>query len=293
MSECTVVRGPPGTGKSQVIANMISNAVSKGKKVLVVCQKRAALDVVFQRLDRAGLGKYVALIHDYNSDRANLYRSLSRILESKTDIINYSSDVNKLSNISREIDEIVKEQKSIVSSLGKEYFGGVSLRTLYTKAKRDYKTRLNLSENLSKFGYNSLSEVIYKISTFELGCKKFDAISYPWTRRKSFADLTLSDKSVIDSLIKQIIESLEDKATIICRNESEQEQLINSLQILETQKGFFRRFKPNWMQAKLLAEKYSRRITFLMMIMSFVIVEPCRKRIDSLAFGNKIFKLYE
>jgi hypothetical protein len=65
----------------------------------------------------------------------------------------------------------------------------------------------------------------------------------------------LSDKSVIDSLIKQIIESLEDKATIICGNESEQEQLINSLQILETQKGFFRRFKPNWMQAKLLVER--------------------------------------
>ena len=48
---------------------------------------------------------------------------------------------------------------------------------------------------------------------------------------------------------------MEDKATIICRNESEQEQLINSLQILETQKGFFRRFKPNWMQAKLLVER--------------------------------------
>ena len=113
---------------------------------------------------------------------------------------------------------------------------------------------MNLSENFSKFDYNSLSEVIYTISTFERGCKKFDAISYPWTRRKSLADLTLSEKSVIDSLINQIIELLEDKATIICGNESEQEQLINSLQILETQKGFFRRFKPNCTQAKLLVE---------------------------------------
>ena len=47
LSECTVVRGPPGTGKSQVIANMISNAVSKGKKVLVVCQKRASIGRCF------------------------------------------------------------------------------------------------------------------------------------------------------------------------------------------------------------------------------------------------------
>jgi primosomal protein N' len=38
-SQCTVVRGPPGTGKSQVIVNLISNALAKGQKVLLVCQK--------------------------------------------------------------------------------------------------------------------------------------------------------------------------------------------------------------------------------------------------------------
>ena len=45
-----VIYGPPGTGKSQTIVNVISDAVAKGKKVLVVSQKKAALDVVFNRL---------------------------------------------------------------------------------------------------------------------------------------------------------------------------------------------------------------------------------------------------
>ncbi|MCU0862120.1 MAG: hypothetical protein MUE65_07360, partial [Methanomassiliicoccales archaeon] len=54
-AEAVVVRGPPGTGKSQVITNLIANALSKGERVLVVCQKRAALDVVQQRLGRVGL----------------------------------------------------------------------------------------------------------------------------------------------------------------------------------------------------------------------------------------------
>lgn len=45
-----VIYGPPGTGKSQTIVNLISDAVCKGKKVLVVSQKKAALDVVFNRL---------------------------------------------------------------------------------------------------------------------------------------------------------------------------------------------------------------------------------------------------
>ena len=47
-ADCTVVRGPPGTGKSQAIVNLIANALANQKKILVVCQKRAALDVVYQ-----------------------------------------------------------------------------------------------------------------------------------------------------------------------------------------------------------------------------------------------------
>ncbi len=45
-----IVQGPPGTGKSQLICNLVSDFVAQGKKVLVVCQKRAALDVVQNRL---------------------------------------------------------------------------------------------------------------------------------------------------------------------------------------------------------------------------------------------------
>ena len=45
-----VVQGPPGTGKSQLIANLMADAAAAGKRVLLVCQKRAALDVVQERL---------------------------------------------------------------------------------------------------------------------------------------------------------------------------------------------------------------------------------------------------
>ena len=45
-----VIYGPPGTGKSQTIVNIITDAISKDKRVLVVSQKKAALDVVYSRL---------------------------------------------------------------------------------------------------------------------------------------------------------------------------------------------------------------------------------------------------
>lgn len=57
--ESIVVWGPPGTGKSQVIANLIGNFMAYGRRVLFVAEKRAAIDVVMERLEKAGLGDLV------------------------------------------------------------------------------------------------------------------------------------------------------------------------------------------------------------------------------------------
>src|SRR5205085_1761493 len=51
-----VISGPPGTGKSQTISNLIAEAVARGKTVLFVAEKRAALEVVLNRLREADLG---------------------------------------------------------------------------------------------------------------------------------------------------------------------------------------------------------------------------------------------
>lgn len=77
----TVVDGPPGTGKSQVIVNLVAEALRRGERIAVVCEKRAALDVVRQRLTAIGLGKALAVVHDVHEDRKPLYSHLARRLE--------------------------------------------------------------------------------------------------------------------------------------------------------------------------------------------------------------------
>ncbi|HSS32388.1 MAG TPA: DUF4011 domain-containing protein [Solirubrobacterales bacterium] len=63
LGENLVLKGPPGTGKSQTIANLICNAIGEGKRILFVAEKRAAIEVVTKRLRAAGLGDLVLDLH--------------------------------------------------------------------------------------------------------------------------------------------------------------------------------------------------------------------------------------
>ncbi|MBR4686318.1 MAG: HRDC domain-containing protein [Candidatus Methanomethylophilaceae archaeon] len=74
-----VVQGPPGTGKSQVITGLITSAVVKGKTVLMVSEKKTALDVVYSRL--GNLSKYCLLIDDVGN-KDLFYRQLEVMLSS-------------------------------------------------------------------------------------------------------------------------------------------------------------------------------------------------------------------
>lgn len=76
-----VVEGPPGTGKSQTIVNMVADAIGRRKSLLVVCQKQAALEVVHKRLEAEGLGGRVIMLNDVNKDRLPTIRAVREQLE--------------------------------------------------------------------------------------------------------------------------------------------------------------------------------------------------------------------
>ncbi|WP_084079264.1 DUF4011 domain-containing protein [Demequina sp. NBRC 110057] len=71
-----VMDGPPGTGKSQTIANMIGALLHAGKTVLFVSEKMAALDVVRNRLTDVGLGTYLLELHSHKASRREVATQL-------------------------------------------------------------------------------------------------------------------------------------------------------------------------------------------------------------------------
>src|SRR5579862_8322061 len=76
-----IIQGPPGTGKSQTITNLVADYVARGKRVLFVCQKRAAIDVVFHRLRQQGLDELCCLIHDPQTDKKAFIQNLKQTYE--------------------------------------------------------------------------------------------------------------------------------------------------------------------------------------------------------------------
>ena len=72
-----VIEGPPGTGKSQTITNLIAAAIQSGKKVLFVAEKLAALQVVKSRLTQAGLDPFVLELHSNKANKKQVLDDLA------------------------------------------------------------------------------------------------------------------------------------------------------------------------------------------------------------------------
>lgn len=76
-----VLHGPPGTGKSQTITNIIANALNDGKRVLFVAEKQAALSVVKKRLDSLGIGDFCLELHSNKTNKTDVLQKLVNTLD--------------------------------------------------------------------------------------------------------------------------------------------------------------------------------------------------------------------
>jgi hypothetical protein len=128
-----VVHGPPGTGKSQTITNIIGDHLSRGQRVLLVCDKRTALDVVYNRLEHMGLGSLCALIHDPQRDQRELYKAVREQLDALPETKSDAKAEAKLAKIDAELQKLHAELSGYSDSLMRPAKGaghGLSLHEL-------------------------------------------------------------------------------------------------------------------------------------------------------------------
>ncbi len=195
--QSVVVQGPPGTGKSQLICNLMVDFAARGQRVLLVCQKRAALDVVYQRLQSLGFGDFAALIHDFRSDRAALYRQIAaqidRVDENKA--LNYSLDAvfldREFTKDSRLIDQIVGELEAFKSALFDETESGLSVKELYLSSD-PAAPQVDLRAWYRSFPLDQTDDFRRRLTSFVTYQQRIGA-DHGWQERKSFAGYTLGD----------------------------------------------------------------------------------------------------
>lgn len=81
-----VLIGPPGTGKSQTISNLIAQCLAEGKRVLFVSEKIAALDVVYRRLREVGLGEFCLELHSSKARKADVLTQLKSSWDARGEV---------------------------------------------------------------------------------------------------------------------------------------------------------------------------------------------------------------
>lgn len=118
-----VLHGPPGTGKSQTITNIIANAVDSGKRVLFVAEKQAALQVVQKRLSEIGIGDFCLELHSGKSyDKAEIIRKLENTLSLKGTV-----DKEKFTETASKIKDVREKLRAPLAALHKKRRLGVSV----------------------------------------------------------------------------------------------------------------------------------------------------------------------
>ncbi len=98
-----VLEGPPGTGKSQTITNLIAQALSTGKSVLFVAEKMAALEVVYRRLCEVGLGEFCLELHSTKANKRSVMQDLKTTLDASLQSITTTQTATERLPVVREL----------------------------------------------------------------------------------------------------------------------------------------------------------------------------------------------
>lgn len=191
-AKALVVHGPPGTGKSQTITNMIADHLARRERVLFVCDKRTALDVVKYRLDAVGLGGLCGVVHDPSGDRKDFYMGLRGQLENLADAPPAGDPRAQLTAVNEQLAAIHAElegyrKKLHVSNKPDEHSFHVLLGAWLGFATRDDLPAMDPLPGLQPKDVETASTTLDEI------CRRAEKAAYPTNPFRGLLGITLND----------------------------------------------------------------------------------------------------
>jgi very-short-patch-repair endonuclease len=170
--ENLVIEGPPGSGKSQTITNIIAASIANQQKVLFVAEKMAALNVVKSRLDKAGLGDFCLELHSHKTNKQKLLSDLNSRLMNQ----NRFNSPQRIEETIERYDDLKNKLNSYALQINSKWANtNLSIHEIIQKATR-LREQLNINpenlaidgingEDLTPIKQNEYSELAYMLSS--------------------------------------------------------------------------------------------------------------------------------
>lgn len=202
-----VIEGPPGTGKSQTITNIIAECIGAGKSVLFVAEKAAALEVVKRNLDRVGLGEFALAMHSRQANKRAILDELDRALRFEyAGPLPHEGDADELFRLRNRLNEYVHRLHERIAPLGISRFEAMAI---CSKLRMAHEAPFTLHD-IAAWDKQRLADVQEHVESFARALSRVgNAALHPW-RGVGLVEATLTVRQQLPIVLSSLIEATSD-----------------------------------------------------------------------------------
>ncbi|MGY6741113.1 MAG: AAA domain-containing protein [Cecembia sp.] len=209
LGKSVVVEGPPGTGKSQLICNLALDYISRGKNVLVVSQKRAALDVVYRRLAELGFENFLALVHDFRADKKALFNKIQTQIDTLDSYKeqNRSIDAIQLERQFFQLSKTIENHVEFFNDFRKALFNteecAVPIKELYLECQMN-EDHFDMNQYYKKFSFDKVNGFLRNLKIYGIYYQKYQLEESFWLHRVNFSLFSSGAQKRLEDIFDEI-----------------------------------------------------------------------------------------